>query len=129
MPPGRSSRGRGYLLRTTVYFIFAKDVITVELPVNLSLITFCITSEERMPSSDVGQSLVGSWQRLGYGLLALVVFIIARRILHDYLYEKKYRFPPIVPGLPIVGNSLQLPTRVGLQGPYLAKLADKYGEM
>lgn len=34
MPPGRSSRERGYLLRTTVYFIFAKDVITVELPVN-----------------------------------------------------------------------------------------------
>ena len=82
-----------------------------------------------MPTSNVYRSLAGSWLRLGYVLLAVAVFVILRRLLQDYLHEKKYRFPPMVPGLPIVGNSLQLPTRVGLQGPYLAKLAEKYGEM
>lgn len=79
--------------------------------------------------SNLWQSLGGAWLRLGVGLLAVTVLLVVRRLVHDYQYEKKYRFPPIVPGLPIVGNSLQLPTRVGLQGPYLAKLAEKYGEM
>lgn len=82
-----------------------------------------------MLTSSLWQSSGSSWLRLGAGLLAVTVFLILRRIVLDYQHEKKYRFPPIVPGLPIVGNSLQLPTRVGLQGPYLAKLAEKYGEM
>lgn len=80
-------------------------------------------------SSNVWQSSGSSLLRLCAGLLAVTVFLVSRRLVHEYQYEKKYRFPPIVPGLPIVGNSLQLPTRVGLQGPYLAKLAEKYGEM
>lgn len=75
------------------------------------------------------QSSGGGWLRLAVGLLVVTVLLVLRQLVHDYQYEKKYRFPPIVPGLPIVGNSLQLPTRVGLQGPYLAKLAEKYGEM
>lgn len=80
-------------------------------------------------SSNVWQSSGSSLLRLCAGLLAVTVFLVVRRLVHEYQYEQKYRFPPIVPGLPIVGNSLQLPTRVGLQGPYLAKLAEKYGEM
>lgn len=80
-------------------------------------------------SSSLWQSLGSGLLRLVAGLLAVTIFFIVRRLVHDYQYEKKYRFPPIVPGLPIIGNSLQLPTRVGLQGPYLAKLAERYGEM
>lgn len=82
-----------------------------------------------LTSSNLWQSVGGSLLRLGAGLLAVTIFLVVGRLVHDYQHEKKYRFPPIIPGLPIVGNSLQLPTRIGLQGPYLAKLAEKYGEM
>lgn len=82
-----------------------------------------------MLTSNLWQSGGSSLLRLGAGLLVVAIFLIVRRLVHDYQYEKKYRFPPIVPGLPVVGNSLQLPTRVGLQGPYLARLAEKHGEM
>lgn len=91
---------------------------------------FFVRSRKKMhTSSSLVQSSGCSWLRLGAGLLAAIIFLISRRLVQDYQHEKRYRFPPIVPGLPIVGNSMQLPTRVGLQGPYLAKLAEKHGEM
>ncbi|KAF2198478.1 cytochrome P450 [Delitschia confertaspora ATCC 74209] len=42
-------------------------------------------------------------------------------------FNRKYNMPVRVPGLPIVGNTLQLPLQH--QGPVAAELAKKYGEM
>jgi len=42
------------------------------------------------------------------------------------LWHRKYRLPPQVPGLPILGNSLQVPFPSGM---WLKGLADQYGEM
>ena len=44
-----------------------------------------------------------------------------------YLKSRKYKFPPLVPGLPIVGNTFQVP--VLHQGEWAKALAEKYGEM
>ena len=48
-------------------------------------------------------------------------------VIEDFMVKRKYRFPPVVPGLPLVGNLLQMP-KVD-QGPYLKQIGDKYGEM
>jgi hypothetical protein len=45
----------------------------------------------------------------------------------DVKLRSKYRFPPIVPGLPFIGNMLQLPKKD--HGPYLRELGNQYGEM
>lgn len=60
-----------------------------------------------------------------FGLL--IVGYVAFLMLEDFLHTKKYRYPNLVPGLPIVGNMLQMPATD--HGPYLQKLAEKYGEM
>ncbi|KAI5920400.1 cytochrome P450 [Camillea tinctor] len=42
-------------------------------------------------------------------------------------FSRKYKFPPLVPGLPVLGNTFQIPSID--QGPYLQKLGQKYGEI
>jgi hypothetical protein len=58
---------------------------------------------------------------------AVVILAIAQRIVSSHLYNKKYKFPPRVPGLPIVGNTFQLPGNQ--QGQWGVQMARKYGEM
>lgn len=41
--------------------------------------------------------------------------------------QKKYKLPPIVPGIPVMGNALQVPP--SQQGQWAKSLAEKYGEM
>lgn len=48
-------------------------------------------------------------------------------VVQDVRVKLKYRLPPQVPGLPLVGNILQMPKTD--QGPYLQKIGRKYGEM
>jgi hypothetical protein len=58
---------------------------------------------------------------------AVVVLGIVQRIVSNHLYNKKYKFPPRIPGLPFVGNTFQLP--LSQQGPWGIVQAKKYGEM
>lgn len=58
---------------------------------------------------------------------AVVVLGIVQRIVSNHLYNKKYKFPPRIPGLPIVGNTFQLP--LSQQGPWGIVQAKKYGEI
>ena len=48
-------------------------------------------------------------------------------LVEEEVTKRRYRFPPIVPGLPFLGNTFQFPKTD--QGPYLKRLGDKYGEM
>lgn len=41
--------------------------------------------------------------------------------------KKRYKLPPVVPGVPVFGNSFQVPAKQ--QGPWAKQLAEKYGEM
>ncbi|KAJ5031346.1 cytochrome P450 [Bipolaris maydis] len=58
--------------------------------------------------------------------LAGLAFAAAVR---TYLRNRKYKLPPRVPGLPIVGNTFQFPLDPVKQGPWAARLAKEYGEM
>lgn len=61
------------------------------------------------------------------GASSLIVGYIIFLLIEDYVMLKRYRFPNLVPGLPLLGNMLQMPATD--HGPYLQKLAEKYGEM
>lgn len=55
------------------------------------------------------------------------LIIIGGWLLKSSLQRGKYRLPPQVPGLPIFGNTFQIPAVQ--QGPWAKDLAEKYGEM
>jgi len=64
--------------------------------------------------------------------IAVVAFttlavLVAHRLLQRYQYNKKYKLPVSIPGIPIFGNSFQLPPLQ--QGPWAKKKAEEYGEM
>lgn len=59
--------------------------------------------------------------------LGVIAAYILQYAISRYQFNKKYRFPNVVPGLPILGNSLQVPfPAAGMWGVETAK---KYGEM
>ena len=59
------------------------------------------------------------------GLTAVVITYLVT--LYGKKGSSKYRLPPLVPGIPIFGNALQVPPTQ--QGPWAKELAEKYGEM
>ena len=63
---------------------------------------------------------------LTYALVLVVLGFLARKY-QAYQFNKKYKLPPRIPGIPVFGNTLQLPPlKQGLWGVEMAK---KYGEM
>ena len=62
-----------------------------------------------------------------YAVAFLLVISFMVRAIVRHARSKKYRYPNLVPGLPIFGNSFQMPSTG--QGPFLEQLAKKYGEM
>jgi len=66
---------------------------------------------------------------VGFPVLALgiIAAFFLNYAISKHQFNKKYRYPNIVPGLPILGNSLQVPfPAAGMWGVETAK---KYGEM
>lgn len=57
-------------------------------------------------------------------LLWLLVYLVKSLSFH-----KKYNFPNLVPGVPVLGNLLDIPKDIAARRIYLHKLAQKYGEM
>ncbi|KAK3312725.1 cytochrome P450 [Apodospora peruviana] len=63
-----------------------------------------------------------------YGVLTCAVLLVGRWFFQTLAQRKKgYKLPPQVPGVPIFGNTFQIPALQ--QGPWAKKLAEKYGEM
>ena len=60
-------------------------------------------------------------------LLAALVAIVVFYVSTSYRSSRKYKLPPRVPGVPIFGNSFQVPAVQ--QGQWAKQLAEKYGEM
>lgn len=56
-----------------------------------------------------------------------ILIIIGGWLVNSSLQKRKYRLPPQVPGLPIFGNTFQIPSVQ--QGPWAKQFAEKYGEM
>lgn len=55
-----------------------------------------------------------------------IIFVLGWKI-SEYLKARKYKLPPRVPGIPIFGNTFQLPPLK--QGVWGIETAKKYGEM
>lgn len=73
--------------------------------------------------------IANAYMSHGYGtaIIGLLVLSLVYYVYRSYQWKKKYRLPPQVPGLPVFGNSFQVPAIQ--QGPWAKKLAEKYGEM
>ncbi|PNS18823.1 3-hydroxyphenylacetate 6-hydroxylase [Sphaceloma murrayae] len=56
-----------------------------------------------------------------------VILALAAGYIQNLRWQSKYKLPPRVPGVPIFGNSFQVPPKQ--QGPWAKKLAEQYGEM
>ena len=53
--------------------------------------------------------------------------ILCLQALSQYRFNQKYKLPVRIPGLPIIGNTLQIPPLN--QGLWGKAMAEKYGEM
>lgn len=60
-------------------------------------------------------------------LSTLLIVLIGKWISSSRKPAKPYKLPPVVPGVPLFGNSFQVPATQ--QGPWAKALAEKYGEM
>jgi hypothetical protein len=60
-------------------------------------------------------------------LFTFTVAAIAWHIVRSWIKNRRYRLPVQIPGVPIFGNSFQVPAVQ--QGPWAKALAEKYGEM
>lgn len=56
-----------------------------------------------------------------------IVVLVVATLMQRYQYNKKYKLPVQIPGIPLFGNSFQLPPLQ--QGPWAKKKAEEYGEM
>lgn len=66
-------------------------------------------------------------QQLILAVSTFTVVLLGLWLLQHLQQKRKYNLPPRVPGIPIFGNTFQIPALQ--QGPWAKKLAEKYGEM
>lgn len=59
--------------------------------------------------------------------VALLLVIFIQKMWARYQKQKRYKLPPSVPGIPVLGNTLQMPPI--MQGQWALQQAKKYGEM
>lgn len=59
----------------------------------------------------------------------LLLLWLLVHLVNSFRFHKKYNFPNLVPGVPILGNLLDIPKDIAARRLYLHKLAQKYGEM
>lgn len=56
-----------------------------------------------------------------------IILYALRVFMNSLAWSKKYKLPPRIPGIPVFGNTFQIPPIQ--QGPWAKDLADKHGEM
>ena len=66
-----------------------------------------------------------AWQFLFLVTALAVIPAVYRRMSN----RRRYTLPNRVPGVPIFGNTFQMPLKAPEQGPWAEKLAQQYGEM
>lgn len=63
---------------------------------------------------------------VGFAVLSTLVLLTVWAVT-SHVKARKYKFPPRIPGIPIFGNTFQLPPLK--QGVWGMEMARKYGEM
>lgn len=61
-----------------------------------------------------------------YSVLFLTFALILNWVVSKIRFNRKYKFPNVVPGWPIIGNVLDIPYPGGMWGAAMTK---KHGEM
>lgn len=61
-----------------------------------------------------------------YSASFLAIAFILNLIISKIRYNRKYKFPNVVPGYPIIGSTLDIPYPAGM---WAAEKTKKYGEM
>ncbi|KAG4416210.1 hypothetical protein IFR04_010667 [Cadophora malorum] len=72
-------------------------------------------------------ALFESFNLLPTVFIGILIIGALQKIITSHIASKKYKFPPRIPGSPIVGNTFQLPPNQ--QGLWGKEQAEKYGEM
>lgn len=63
-----------------------------------------------------------------YSAVAALTLYVVQYVIREKIRMSKYKLPPRIPGgLPVIGNTFQMPPTQ--QGPWAKDLAEKYGEM
>jgi len=75
-----------------------------------------------MSGSAVLQNVRSPWLAV-----LVVIALVVRLLVQKIAFDRKYRFPAKIPGVPFFGNAFQMPPVA--QGPYLKKIAAEKGEM
>jgi hypothetical protein len=60
-------------------------------------------------------------------LIGCIVSLVLRWLFQSWQFNRKYTLPVQIPGVPFLGNALQMPAE--MQGPWAKAMAEKYGEM
>ena len=63
---------------------------------------------------------------LAFSLLLLLGSVLISLVVSRVRFERKYKFPNVVPGWPLVGNFFDVPYPTGM---WAREKAYKYGEM
>ena len=63
---------------------------------------------------------------LGYSVLFLGLTFLLNLAVSKFRFNRRYKFPNVVPGWPLIGNMLDVPYPAGVWGIEMAK---KHGEM
>lgn len=66
-------------------------------------------------------------QQLALAALTGLAVVVGGFLMRTFWRRRKYKLPITVPGVPIVGNTFQIPALQ--QGPWAKRLAEQYGEM
>lgn len=62
----------------------------------------------------------------GLSVVVLVAFWAVTLFISKIRHNRKYKYPNVVPGWPLIGNMLDVPYPAGM---FTRELAKKYGEM
>lgn len=63
---------------------------------------------------------------LGYSVLLIISALVLNLVVSKIRFKRKYKLPNVIPGWPVIGNTLDVPYPAGMWGVDMAK---KYGEM
>jgi hypothetical protein len=63
---------------------------------------------------------------LAYTVPVMIGIFVINLIVSKVRFNRKYKLPNVVPGWPLIGNSLDVPYPAGMWGVEMGK---KYGEM
>jgi hypothetical protein len=106
---------------------WGRAIPTVDMASNISRREVERKIPIQSPHSPLLYSNVSDMSRLLISLAVAAALWLLVTLIQRLRHAAQYKLPPRVPGVPIFGNSFQIPP--AQQGPWAKDLAEKHGEM